>query len=212
MSDDTTDHGAATPPSPGAVWDQRYADTDWPSEPDDALVELAAGLPPGRALDLGCGPGRNAIWLARQGWTVTGIDASAVGLRIAGERAREAGVTLELVQADVLTYTPPPASVDLVVVANLHFAPGEREGFFSRAAMGVRPGGHLYVNGHHLDALGLAGPPVPERLYTEELLADLLAPLEVVVSRRERPAHDGGRPLVDAVAWATVPPDGGEAR
>lgn len=196
-------HGDAT--SPGAVWDRRYAETEWPSEPDETLVELAARLAPGRALDLGCGPGRDAIWLARQGWRVTGVDASAVGLAMAEERARAAGVSLELVQADVLTYVPPPASVDLVVVANLHVAPGEREGFFARVAASLAPGGHLYVVGHHLDSFGRAGPPFPERLYTEELLTTLLAPLAVEVRRHERPARDGEQALVAAVAWATAP-------
>ncbi len=191
--------------SPGEVWDQRYAEVDWPSEPDATLVELAGGLAPGRAVDLGCGPGRNAIWLARHGWRVTGVDASAVGLAKAGERARDAGVSLELVKADVLAYEP-AAGVDLVVVANLHFAPGEREGFFARAVACLAPGGHLFVSGHHRDSLGRAGPAAPERLYTEELLASLLAPLDTEVRRRERPAGPGEPPLVGVVAWATAPP------
>ncbi|MDA8278964.1 MAG: class I SAM-dependent methyltransferase [Actinomycetota bacterium] len=191
--------------SPGEVWNERFAGTVWPAEPDQTLVELVSPLPPGRALDLGCGPGRNAIWLARRGWRVTGVDASSVGLSQAEARARDAGVTLELVEADVLAYVPPATSFDLVVVANLHFSPGEREEFFSRAAAAVAPGGHVYIVGHHLDSLGRAGPPVPERLYTEALLTTLLAPLAVDVRRHERPAADGGTPLVDAVAWATAP-------
>lgn len=189
------------PDSPGALWDQRYAGTAWPSDPDAALVELAGPLPPGRADDLGCGPGRNAIWLATRGWSVTGVDASAVGLRQAAERAAAAGVELELVQDDIVTY--PVEGVDLIVVANLHFAPGERERWFERLGRGLAPGGHLYVKGHHLDSLGRVGPSDPERLYTEALLADLLAGLEATVWRRERPAGDGGDPLVDVVAWAT---------
>lgn len=203
-------HGGGA--SPGAVWDERYAEIDWPAEPDETLVELASPLAPGRALDLGCGPGRNAIWLARGGWRVTGVDASPVGLSQAAERARDAGVALELVNADVLTYAPPPASFDLVVVANLHFPPGERGEFFNRAAAAVSPGGHLYVVGHHLDSLGRAGPPFPDRLYTEDLLTSLLAPLEAEVRRHERPARDGGSPLVDTVAWATAPSSGGVPR
>ena len=69
--------------SPGAAWDRRYAEVDWPRQPDGALVE---------PLDLGCEPGRNAIWLARRGWGVTGVDVSAVALAQAADRAREAGV------------------------------------------------------------------------------------------------------------------------
>jgi len=134
---------------------------------------------------------RNAIWLARQGWRVTGVDASWEGLAQAEARARDAGVSLELVNADVQTYSPPPGSFDLVVVANLHFPPGERADFFNHAAEALSPGGHLYVVGHHPASLGRAGPPFPERLYTE-------------VRRHERPAADGGTPFVDAVAWATA--------
>lgn len=200
------EHDRHADSSPGTVWDQRYAEMDWPSEPDETLVELAGPLTPGRAIDLGCGPGRNAIWLARQGWRVTGVDASAVGLAKAEARARAAGVALELLQDDVLDLAPPPESTDLVVVANLHFPPGEREGFFARAVASLAPGGHLYVVGHHLESLGRAGPPSPERLYTEELLAELLTPLTVEVRRHERPAGDGGPVLVDAVGWATAPP------
>jgi SAM-dependent methyltransferase len=194
----------------GTVWDERFTATAWPAEPDQTLVELAGRLAPGRALDLGCGPGRNAIWLARQGWRVTGVDASRVGLAQAEERARRAGVSLELVHADLLTFVPPVGSFDLVVVANLHFSPDEREAFFERAVAAVAPAGHLYVVGHHLDSLGRAGPPVPERLYSEALLAQLLAPLDVEVRRHERNATDGGSPLVDAVAWASAPPGGSE--
>lgn len=196
--------------SPGAAWDKRYAAMDWPSHPDETLMTLVRDLPAGRALDLACGPARNAIWLARQGWQVTGVDTSAVGLAQAAERARAAGVAIELVQADVLHYEPPGA-FDLVVVANLHFRPGEREGFFAQARACLAPGGHLYVVGHHLEGLGRAGPPDPDRLYTEALLEQLLAPMRVRVWRHERPVNGEEPPLVDVVAWATIPPSGEES-
>ena len=63
-------------------WDRRYQGRDlvWTSEANRFLIQEAAGLPPGRALDLACGEGRNAIWLAERGWTVTGVDFSKVGL------------------------------------------------------------------------------------------------------------------------------------
>lgn len=191
--------------SPGAAWDRRYTEMDWSSEPDETLVERVSRLAPGRALDLGCGPGRNAIWLARQGWNVTGVDVSAVGLAQAEERAGAAGVTLELVRADVLAFTPPGGWADLIVVANLHFAPGEREGFFARSITSLAPGGHLYVSGHHRESLGRAGPPDPDRLYTEQLLAELLAPLTVEVRRHVRSSGAGRPPRVDTVAWASAP-------
>lgn len=191
--------------APGAAWDERYSGADWPTEPDGPLVELASALEPGRAIDLGCGPGRNAIWLARQGWRVTGVDASGVGLAQAKERATREELFLELVHADLLSYVPSQAGFDLVVVANLHFAPEERGLFFARAVAAVAPGGHLFVTGHHLDSLGQVGPPFPERLYTEELLRELLAPLRFEVRRYERPVGGGGQLAVDAVAWASAP-------
>lgn len=185
-------------------WDARYAAEPWPSHPDAALVELATDLLPGRALDLGCGPGRNAVWLARRGWSVTGVDASAVGLEQAASRAEDAGVSLDLVEGDLLAYRPAPAGADLIVIANIHFAPGEREDFFARAVAGLAPGGHLLLVGHHRDSSGRRGPREPQRLYTEELILELLAPLAVTVWRRERQGHGGDAPAVDVVAWATA--------
>ena len=125
--------GGPSEEAPGARWDRRYGESEWPSDPDETLVELAGGLTPGRALDLGCGPGRNAIFLARRGWAVAGVDASAVGLAQAAARAAAAGVHLDLVQADVLAHKPARGRFGLVVVANLHFPPGERERFFEGA-------------------------------------------------------------------------------
>ncbi len=197
--------GHSARPDPGSVWDERYAGTVWPTAPDETLVELATPLSAGRALDLGCGPGRNAIFLAGLGWQVTGVDASRVGLAQAAARAQEVGVKLELIQADLLSYSPSPASFDLVVVANLHFSPEERAGFFSSTVAAVAPGGHCYVVGHHLDSLGRAGPPHPERLFTEDLLVALLDPLSVQARRHLRAVPGASEPLVDAVAWATAP-------
>lgn len=188
-----------------AARDRRYPEADWPTEPDATLAELAGPLRPGRALDLGCGAGRNAIWLARRGWRVTGVDAPSVGLGQAAERAAQAGVPLVLVNDDPQSFEPAPGSYDLVVVANLHFAPGEREDFFARVAAAVAPGGHVYVIGHHRGSFGVAGPPDPERPYSEELFAELLPGMRLEVRRQERPTGDNGQILVDAVAWATAP-------
>lgn len=193
------DHGA------GATWDERYAAGEWPTEPDPLLVELAGSLPPGQAIDLGCGTGRNAVWLATAGWKVTGVDGSSVGLAQAGERAESVGTSLVTVQADLAEYRPDPGAYDLVVVANIHLPTDERDHLFA-AADALAPGGHLYVVGHHLESLGLAGPPDPERLYTEDLLGDAFGELDVVRLGRTGHGDTAERSTAgDVYLWAVRP-------
>lgn len=187
----------------GAMWNERYATHGWSKLPDESLVELATALKPGRALDLGCGTGRNSMWLARQGWDVTGIDASDVGLKILSQEAAGAGLHLTVEQADLLTYVPTPESYDLVVVANIHLAPEEREVFFDRAAAAVVPGGHLYIIGHHVDALGKSGPPFLERLYEESLFRDRFAGFSILnLDRRETLSDMNETEDVSLLLWA----------
>lgn len=189
--------------SPGSRWDRRFAEHPWSVVPDESLVELASPLTPGRAIDLGCGTGRNALWLARLGWEVLGVDASAVGLAKAREQAEREGLTLSLAQADLLAYEPAALSFDLVVVANIHLDPESRGRFFEGAARAVAPGGHLYVTGHHVDAWGVAGPPTREVLFTEELFSAGFEGLETkVLERRETLADSGDERDVTLVLWA----------
>ncbi|HVC66862.1 MAG TPA: class I SAM-dependent methyltransferase [Acidimicrobiales bacterium] len=193
-------HGA------GATWDERYAAGEWPTDPDPLLVELTGTLSPGRAIDLGCGTGRNAVWLATAGWKVTGVDGSSVGLAQAGQRATEAGTSLDTVQADLAGYRPDPGAYDLVVVANIHLPADERGHLFAAAAEALAPGGHLYVVGHHLESLGLAGPPDPDRLYTEELLGEAFGELEAVRLGRTGHGDTAERSTAgDVYLWAVRP-------
>ncbi|MGC8626996.1 MAG: methyltransferase domain-containing protein [Acidimicrobiales bacterium] len=188
-----------------AAWDRPYPEAGWPTEPDATLVELAGPLLPGRALDLGCGTGRNAIWLARRGWRVTGVGAPSEGLGLAAEGASQAGLPLVLVNDNPQSFQPAPGSYDLVVVADLRLAPGEREGFFARVAAAVAPGGHVYLAGRHEGSLGVAGPTGLELLYREELLAQLLPGMRLELRREERHMGDDGQILVGAVVWASAP-------
>ncbi|MHB1501593.1 MAG: class I SAM-dependent methyltransferase [Candidatus Dormibacteria bacterium] len=192
--------------SGAAEWDRRFAEQTWSNDPDPLLVEMVGGLAPGAAIDLGCGPGRNAIWLAQRGFRVTGVDSSRVGLQQARERARAAGVDLNLLAADLTELQIPAGSLDLLVLANIHPGPDGLAALLERAVRWLRVGGHLFVVGHHLDALGHDGPPRAELLYTEDRLL-AATPKSVVVERLATvkrdgsPADHGGHDKV-VVLWA----------
>ncbi|MER7395163.1 class I SAM-dependent methyltransferase [Streptomyces sp. NPDC000151] len=137
-------------------WNARYAESDriWSGEPNTALVREVAGLTPGRALDLGCGEGGDAIWLARQGWRVTAVDVSRVALdRAAGHAAAEGVADRIDWQRHTLGETFPEGTFDLVSAHFLHtFGALPREEVLRTAAGAVAPGGVLLVVSH-------SGPP-----------------------------------------------------
>ncbi|GAC1575084.1 MAG: class I SAM-dependent methyltransferase [Candidatus Dormibacteria bacterium] len=203
-----TARAVAAPTGDAASWDRRYRERSWPSDPDELVTQTLSDRAPGRALDLGCGTGRHAIWLAHRGWSVTGVDVSAVGLATAAARAEREDVRLQLVHAGILEFAAPPEGFDLVLLANVHPAAGERRAVLDTAAGSVAPGGHLLLIGHHLDNLGRAGPPDPERLYTVERVRDAL-PAGLTVELLERvEAPTGGHsdaPDVAVIAWLRRP-------
>lgn len=96
-------------------WDARYAGEDllWRADPNQFLVDEAGDLAPGRVLDVACGEGRNAIWLAGRGWQATGVDFSAVGLAKAARLAAERGVAVKWIEADLTEWSPPLEAFDL---------------------------------------------------------------------------------------------------
>ncbi len=103
-------------PSVQAEWDTRYRERErlWSGQPNGALVAQATGLPPGRVLDVGCGEGADAIWLASRGWQVTALDVSGVAVERAAEHARDAAVVIRWVLAGLVEAALPAASFDLV--------------------------------------------------------------------------------------------------
>ncbi len=103
-------------PAVRAEWDRRYADREqvWSGRPNGALVAEVAGLTPGRVLDVGCGEGADAVWLARRGWDVTALEVSGVALERAAGHARDAGVAVHWVHAALTEAVLQPASFDLV--------------------------------------------------------------------------------------------------
>ena len=202
-----------TPESPADFWNRRYEAVEglWSREPNAFLAELADALPPGRALDLGAGEGRNAVWLAGRGWRVTALDVSAVALARAAERAAEEGVELDRVEADWREYRPVPSSLDLAVISFMHPEPDERAAMFRSAGEALVPGGYLFVVGVDLVDHGRRGPPDPERLYTVERLRGALQGFDLL--RCESVAYEAerkqGRERVsDVVAIAQRPSSG----
>mgnify|MGYP001192964140 CR=1 FL=1 len=194
------------------AWDARYATTGllWGEEPNRFLVTETAGLSPGRALDLACGHGRNAVWLARNGWDVTGVDFSEVGLGKARDLAAGQGVEVEWVAADLNDYEPEPAAFDLVVVLYLQLPEPELTPVLVRAAGALAPGGTILIVSHDATniAEGAGGPQDPDVLATPESLATHLP--SVWVQRAERVRRpvtvDGAeRMAIDALVRARRP-------
>jgi 2-polyprenyl-3-methyl-5-hydroxy-6-metoxy-1,4-benzoquinol methylase len=133
-------------------WDERYSGEAkvWSGDPNAQLVAMVSGLTPGTALDIGCGEGGDVIWLARQGWRVTGADFSANGLARAAHHAQQAGVAdqTDWWQVDARTFTAGERSYDLVSTHFLHPPDRGMVDVTHRLAEAVAPGGHLLIVGH----------------------------------------------------------------
>ncbi len=195
-------------------WDRRYEGSTllWTAEPNRFLVAEASGLPAGRALDLACGEGRNAVWLAERGFEVTGVDFSAVAIEKARGLAAARGVTGEWVAADLLAYRPEPRAYDLVIVFYLQVPEADRRPILRAAGEAVAPGGTFLLVAHDSSNLaeGYGGPQDAAVLYTAaDVAADLEGSgLEIVrADRVDRPVEtDGGeRVALDALVRARRP-------
>jgi 2-polyprenyl-3-methyl-5-hydroxy-6-metoxy-1,4-benzoquinol methylase len=146
----TEEEAAALFEPPG--WEERYSGEAniWSGDPNAQLVAEVAGLNPGTALDVGCGEGGDVIWLARQGWRVTGADFAANGLARAARHAGETGVAdrTDWWQVDARDFAAEGRSYDLVTTHFLHPPDGGMVEVTRRLAEAVAPGGHLLVVGH----------------------------------------------------------------
>ncbi|MGI9610317.1 MAG: class I SAM-dependent methyltransferase [Acidimicrobiia bacterium] len=164
-------------------WDERYSQGDlvWTAEPNRFLVAELEGLAPGRALDIACGEGRNSVWLAGQGWDVTGVDFSAVGIEKARRLAQECDVSVSWEVADSTTWQPPAGHFDLVIVFYLHLPLDSFHAVLSHAQTSLAPGGTLLVVGHALRNLteGYGGPPTAEGLYSPQDVVSMLGGLAI---------------------------------
>jgi SAM-dependent methyltransferase len=192
-------------------WDERYSGDElvWSSTPNQFLVAEVAGLPAGRAVDLACGEGRNAIWLAEEGWEVTGVDFSPVGLTKAKRFADLSGVQVTWIESAVEDWTPPPEGFDLVAMLYLQLPEPARSAALFAAASAVTPGGTLLVVAHDVDNLsrGYGGPPNSDVLYAVSDVTEAAVEAGLTVERAEQATRvvdtdDGPREAIDTIVRA----------
>nr|WP_244894201.1 class I SAM-dependent methyltransferase [Planobispora rosea] len=183
------------------AWEERYRARPeiWSGRPNPQLVAEAAGLAPGRALDVGSGEGADAVWLAERGWRVTAADISATALERAAARAERAGAQvagrIDWVHADLRAEPPAEGAYDLVSSQFMHL-PGEaRRELFARLAAAVAPGGTLLIVGHHPSDLRTTARRMhfPDMMFTAEEVAASLDPAAwkvLAAEARPRTAQD----------------------
>jgi SAM-dependent methyltransferase len=185
-----------------AFWNERYrsADALWSGNPNPYLVSEASELRPGTALDVGCGEGADALWLAGRGWRVTGVDLSTVALERAARHAAAAGPGIaartDWMHADLIGWDPGVARYDLVSSQYMHLPPEARAALFRGLAGAVAPGGMLLVVGHHPSDLQttMPRPQMPELFFTGDDIASLLDPGDWKIITDEAPQRSAPDP------------------
>ena len=193
-------------------WNARYAGSEllWTAEPNRRFASEVEELEPGRALDLACGEGRNAVWLAERGWRTTGLDFSDVALAKAERLAASRGVEVEWVLADVVEHEPEREAFDLVAVLYLQLPHEQFAKVLRSARDALAPGGTLLVLGHDTTNLthGHGGPRDPSVLFTPD---DVVAePGGLVVEQAETVTRtvaleEGEATALDALVRARRP-------
>lgn len=190
------DRAATFSSDAGRVWDARYAKAGYAygTAPNAFLTSVAHHLPPGRVLSLGEGEGRNATYLAAEGWSVHCVDASAVGLDKALRLATEAHVTITTEVVDLAVYDIGPATWDGIVSIFCHLPPAARRRLHQQVVRGLRPGGVLILEAYTPQQLayGTGGPPVADLLVTLDELRSALDGLDFVIAHElERDVLEG---------------------
>lgn len=191
------------------AWNRRYAVSEflWTVDANRFLVAEAASLLPGRALDLATGEGRNAVWLAEQGWDVCAVDFAEVGLqkgqRLAAVRGVAGRVSFEA--ADLRSYRHEPGGFDLVTLIYLQIPQTELQPVLVKAAQAVAPGGIFLLVAHDSSNLadGFGGPQDAAVLYTAEEVVAVVGH-ELVIEKahtveRVVGTDDGPRVAIDCL-------------
>jgi|SRR5688572_16555563 len=193
-------------------WDERFAAPGYRfgTAPNRFLEAQKHRLAKGqRALAVADGEGRNGVWLARQGLDVTSVDISPVGQAKARALAKEAGVAMEIIEADLAAWPWPTAAFDVVVAIFIQFAPPPvRAKIFAGMQAALKSGGLLILEGYRPKQLeyGTGGPPQAENMYTRALLESAFAGLEILhlaeydAEIAEGSGHKGMSALIDLVA------------
>jgi len=189
------------------MWDEKYQGKElvWSADPNQFLPLAVTDLPVGKSLDLACGEGRNAIWLASQGWDSTAVDFSDVGLKKGQAIAENEGLTVNWVLSDVLTYHP-DERFDLIIIFYVHLPSDQLDVIFKTSRELLTPGGKIVGVGHALRNLtdGVGGPQHPSILWEVSSMQDRLDGLDaVVVDERTRETEAGT--AVDVYLEATAP-------
>ncbi|WP_376100023.1 SAM-dependent methyltransferase [Roseomonas sp. CCTCC AB2023176] len=196
--------------SDAAAWDARYAEGAFAfgEAPNRYLESLLPRLRPGmRALALADGEGRNGVWLARQGLSVTAVDWSTTGIAKARALAVRHGVAPDLVTADLTRWETPAAAFDLVAWIFLHLPPADRAVVAATARRALAPGGLLVLECFSPAQKGRrsGGPRDPALLWTADLVREHFAGLEILeclqgtVLLDEGPKHQGHAEVVRAL-------------
>lgn len=196
-------------------WNERYQAKEliWSSGPNETFAQEIGEVPPGKALDLGCGEGRNAIYLAERGWDVTAIDFSDVAIDKARQIADRHGVKVNWIRDDVSTWQCQPGRFDLVAVLFLHTHTKERNKWLTMATEAVAPGGIFVYIGHDPSNIekGTGGPQDPDVLpgievITSHLTGFVIERTTIIERPVERdPGHHGaaeGQIALDALVRA----------
>jgi SAM-dependent methyltransferase len=193
-------------------WDGHYADSEYifGTEPNAFLVSERRLFQPGqRALAVADGEGRNGVWLAEQGLDVVSVEFSTLAVEKAKKLAEQRGVSLDFHVADVMDWDWPADAFDIVAAIFIQFAgPEQRSILFQHIKRALKPGGHLVLQGYTPKQLEYktGGPPVLENLYTEELLRESFADMDIVYLHQhedfiaEGYKHHGMSALIDMVA------------
>lgn len=196
------------------MWDERYSQPGYAfgTEPNDFLKANFARIPPGgRVLCLAEGEGRNAVFLAEQGYEVTGVDLSAVGLEKAQALAAERKVGITTIVADLAEFDPGVDAWDGVVSMSAHVPPEVRRALHARVVASLREGGVFILEGYtekQLEMPSRGGPSAEHRelFYSLEAVTEELAPLEVLIGREteriieEGDHHRGGSAVLQLIA------------